>query len=195
VRALPVLGATVLLAAAVAAIAAGAAAAQPPPNPRAHALKEFGERVQAYTTLRAKLAGSVAPLPKDAMPQQIRQHQQELADAIRQARQHVKRGDIFTPPVVPQFRTIIRTDLRSRDVRDAMAMLQDVPHIELRVNTPWPPGLARATMPPRLLANLYPLPKGLEYRFVARHLVLVDDEAALIVDYIQDVVPSVVTRR
>ena len=49
-------------------------------------------------------------------------------------------------------------------------------------------------MPPRLLANLYPLPEGLEYRFIDRHLVLLDSEANLMVDYILDVVPSVARR-
>jgi hypothetical protein len=175
--------------------AAGLAAAQPPANQQARSLKEFGDRVQAYMELRETLARSVAPVTKDATPDQIVRHQQELAAAIRRARQDVKPGELFTPPVVPQFRTIIRNDLRSRDVRDAMATLQEVPAIELRVNAAWPPDTPRATMPPRLLASLYPLPKGLEYRFVSRHLVLVDDEASLIVDFIRDVVPSVVSRR
>ena len=50
-------------------------------------------------------------------------------------------------------------------------------------------------MPPQLLSSLYPLPEGLEYRFLDRHLVLLDGEANLVVDYILDVVPTVLRGR
>jgi HAMP domain-containing protein len=188
-------GAGLLVLLAAAFVLPLAAVASQPVNPQARALKEFGDRVQAYMLLRGQLARSVAPVSAQASPEQIRQHQQELAAAIRQARQHAKAGDIFTPPVVPQFRTVIRSDIRSRDVRDALAALQEVPSMPLQVNAEWPAGVARVPIPPRLLANLYPLPNGLQYRFVARHLVIVDDEAAIIVDFIRDVVPTVNARR
>ena len=67
--------------------------------------------------------------------------------------------------------------------------------LPLRVNTPWPADAPRATVPPQLLSSLYPLPEGLEYRFLDRHLVLLDGEANLVVDYILDVVPTVVRGR
>jgi hypothetical protein len=74
--------------------------------------------------------------------------------------------------------------------------MQEVPStIALHVNDDWPPDAPRATVPPRLLTSLYPLPDGLEYRFIDRHLVLLDTEALLIVDIVRDVVPSVVRRR
>ena len=63
------------------------------------------------------------------------------------------------------------------------------------MNTPWPEDAPRATVPAQLLSSLYPLPEGLEYRFLDRHLVLLDGEANLIVDYILDVVPTVVRGR
>ena len=97
---------------------------------------------------------------------------------------------------MPQFRTIIRRDLQARDIRDAMAVLQEAPlTFTLHVNDSWPPEAPLPNMPPRLLANLYPLPEGLEYRFIDRHLVLLDIDANLMVDYILDVVPSVVRRK
>ncbi len=46
-----------------------------------------------------------------------------------------------------------------------------------------------ATMPPSLLAVLPRLPKELEYRIIGRFLVLRDVDAALIVDYIPDLIP------
>jgi hypothetical protein len=165
-------------------------------NPQAVALREFGERANAYLALRTRLATDVPRASSEATPEQIARHQEQLAAAIRRARRDARQGDIFTPPVVPQFRTIIRRDLQSRDIRDALAVMQEVPlTLTLHVNAPWPPDAPRAIMPPRLLANLYPLPEGLEYRFIDRHLVLLDSEANLMVDYILDVVPSVVRRR
>jgi hypothetical protein len=47
-----------------------------------------------------------------------------------------------------------------------------------------------SSVPPGLLLNLPQLPKGLEYRFLGRHLILLDSMANLIVDYLLDVVPK-----
>jgi hypothetical protein len=164
-------------------------------NPQARALKEFGDRAQAYVALRTRLAQNVPSVSDNATAEEIRRHQQRLAEEVRKARRGAKPGDIFTPPVVPQFRAVIRNDLRSRDIRDAMAAMQEVPvTLSLYVNEPWPDDAPRGTVPPRLLNSLYPLPDGLEYRFLDRHLVLVDSEADLIVDFVKNVVPSVVRR-
>jgi hypothetical protein len=173
-----------------------AAAGQDGVNPRAAALKEFGDRTQAYMELHHRLAARVPPLLAQATAEQIQRHQIALANAIRSARPRARQGEIFTPPVVPQFRTVIRADLRSRDTRQAMAAMQQVPPtVAINVNDHWPANIARGTVPPRLLNSLYRLPEGLEYRFLGRHLVLVDSTADLIVDYISNVVPSVIRRR
>jgi hypothetical protein len=165
-------------------------------NPRAAALQEFGDRTRAYMELHNRLAARVPPLPAQATAEQIERHQMALATAIRAARPRARQGDIFTPPVVPQFRTIIRSDLRSRETREAMAAMQEVlPTLTIIVNDRWPANATRGTVPPRLLNNLYRLPEGLEYRFLGRHLVLVDSTANLIVDYIANVVPSFLRRR
>jgi hypothetical protein len=165
-------------------------------NPQALALREFGERARAYLALRKKLAAEVQPASHESTPEEIVRHEDQLAAAIRRVRKDARQGDIFTPPVVPQFRTIIRRDLQTRDIRDALAVLQEAPlTLTLHVNASWPPEAPLPNMPPRLLANLYPLPEGLEYRFIDRHLVLLDIEASLVVDYILDVVPSVVRNK
>ena len=44
-------------------------------------------------------------------------------------------------------------------------------------------------VPPGLLLTLPELPKGLEYRFVGRDLILLDTEPGLIVDFIPEVLP------
>lgn len=171
-------------------------AGEPKVNARAAALQEFSTRAQAYMDLHEKIAGGLPPLANDATPEQIEEHRRRLADGIRAARRHAGRGDVFTEPVVPQFRATIRRDLQSRDTRDALAALQEVPPTQtLRVNAHWPANATRATVPPRILKNLHRLPEGLEYRFIGRHLVLVDSGANLIVDFITNVVPSMLRRR
>jgi len=163
---------------------------------QAGALREFGDRTRAYLALRTKLAAGASAVSGNATSEQITQHQGQLAAAVRAARRDARHADIFTPPVVPQFRTVIRRDLQARDIRDALAAMQQVPlALPLRVNTPWPADAPRATVPPRLLSSLYPLSEGLEYRFLERHLVLLDGEANLVVDYILDVVPTVLRGR
>jgi len=163
---------------------------------QAGALREFGDRTRAYLALRTRVAAGVAAISADATSEQITQHQGQLAAAVRAARKDARHGGIVTPPVVPQFRTIIRRDLQARDIRDALAAMQEVPlALPLRVNAPWPADAPRATAPPQLLSSLYPLPEGLEYRFLDRHLLLLDGEANLVVDYILDVVPTVLRGR
>lgn len=165
-------------------------------NPRAAALLEFSKRTQDYMELHERIAGELPPLAQTATPEQIEDHRRRVAEGIRAARKQARRGDIFTEPVVPQFRAAIRRDLQARDTRDALAALQEVPPTQtLRVNAPWPQSATRATVPPRILKNLHRLPHGLEYRFIGRHLVLVDSGANLIVDFITNVVPSMLRRR
>jgi hypothetical protein len=165
-------------------------------NPQAAALKEFGNRTREYMELHNRLAATLPSLSGDATPEEIERHKEALASAIRKARAKARQGEIFIPAIVQQFRSIIASDLRSRDTRDALAAMQDVPvALKPRLHDRWPPNAARATVPPRLLNNLYRLPEGLEYRFIGRHLVLMDLGADLIVDYISNVVPSTIRRR
>ncbi|MGI8731920.1 MAG: hypothetical protein ACR2LM_01275 [Pyrinomonadaceae bacterium] len=44
-------------------------------------------------------------------------------------------------------------------------------------------------MPPTLLLKLPELPKEVKYRFVKRHLLLVDTDNGLIVDYMLNALP------
>jgi hypothetical protein len=60
--------------------------------------------------------------------------------------------------------------------------------VPLKVNAKYPDGLPRPTLPANLLLNLPSLPKGLEYRIVGKHLVLLDIDANLIVDYIPNAI-------
>jgi hypothetical protein len=62
--------------------------------------------------------------------------------------------------------------------------------IKLQVNSRYPDTVPLATMPPQVLAALPRLPEDLEYRFIGTRLVLLDVHADIIVDYIDDAMPS-----
>ena len=63
----------------------------------------------------------------------------------------------------------------------------EVPVFKLQVNQVYPTTFPLATFPPTLLKVLPPLPKEVEYRIVAGHLILRDTEANLIIDFIRQV--------
>ena len=60
----------------------------------------------------------------------------------------------------------------------------------LKINQPYPPDVALATVPPKLLAQLPMLPEELEYRLVDRRLLLRDRDANLIVDVLVGAEPT-----
>ncbi len=158
-------------------------------NPRAVAVKHFMERVDEYMKLHKDVADKVGPAHETKDAAKIVARQNALAEGIRAARANAKRGEIFLPEVQGQFREIIDADFAKRSARDEKAALKDVPDDPVRVNATYPEAKPIATMPPKILANLQRLPEPLEYRFMKRHLILLDVEANLIVDYIPNVLP------
>jgi hypothetical protein len=159
-------------------------------NPRAEALKGFNDRVSKYVELKKRLEEALPPLHTSSDATQIAERGKALQEAIRSARADAKPGDIFTPDVANQFRTIIETDLKRRSVRSALAAMQEVPQkFTLKINAEYPPGAPLATVPPLLLDSLQRLPDGVEYRLLGRHLILRDATANLILDYVLNFVP------
>jgi hypothetical protein len=61
--------------------------------------------------------------------------------------------------------------------------------VPLRINYPYPDNKELVEMPPTLLLRLPQLPKQVRYRFVNRHMLLVDRENGLIIDYMLDALP------
>jgi hypothetical protein len=59
----------------------------------------------------------------------------------------------------------------------------------LQVNAPYPEGAPVSTVPPPLLAKLPALSADVQYRFVGRHLILLDTRAQIIIDYLPDAAP------
>jgi hypothetical protein len=155
---------------------------------------DFQSRVAAYMDLRARAAGGVTPLESQVDPAAIRAAQATLADRIRSARPGARHGDILTPAIRSHFRALLAPELAGDHGRDLRARLQDdAPEpgaVPLEVNALYPPGTPFPTTPIAVLQALPPLPRGLEYRVIGRDLVLLDQPANVIVDYMRNALPT-----
>jgi len=162
----------------------------PNANPQATALAEFQSRLQGYLDLRTRLSGKLKPLSPTADSAELAARQDTLAAAIRDARKGAKPGDMIPTQVAGQIRTTVAEDFRRRNADAKRAVFNEVPGgIQPVVNKAIPDAAALATVPPLLLNNLPRLPDNLQYRFMARHVILLDGDTRLIVDYILNVLP------
>jgi hypothetical protein len=152
------------------------------------ALQEFQKRLKAYLELRAGLSDKLEPLASTPDASELAVRQESLAAAIQTARKDARPGDVIPPAVAEQIRRVLVEDFRSRSPEARRAALGEVPDgLVVAVNRTYPKGGALPTMPPLLLGKLPPLPDNLQYRFADRHLVLLDGDTQLIVDYVSDV--------
>jgi len=163
------------------------------------AVKKFNARVKAYMELQKRVSSNVPPLTTTETPATIAIRTKALANGIQLARANAKAGDIFSPQVARGFRQIIRGELHGKagaPSRETVKIGNPTEEegaagkIVLAANVSYPDKAPRSSVPPNLLLNLPQLPKGLEYRFLGRHLILLDSMSNLIVDYLLDVVPK-----
>jgi len=153
----------------------------------------FAGRVRAYVTLQKQLEGPRLAQAPTTEAEQIAGRQDALAGRMAVARRDARQGDIFTPDVAGQFRTIIRDAFEGPDGRNMRrTILEGDPEqaTVLNVNVPYPEEIPLGTMPPMLLRRLPTLPAERAYRIVGRALVLKDVKTNLIVDFIPDAVPQ-----
>lgn len=143
---------------------------------------DFSTRVSSYADLRSELEKGLPPLRVTEEPAEILRAIRALARKIRVARAAAKEGDLFSPTVSAQFRKALTLEIDA----GAMALIMDENpgNIEVRVNDSYPLRKTVTTMPPNVLAALPKLPPDMEYRFLGRHLVLVDTRASIIIDRI-----------
>jgi len=170
-------------------VALWAAQASPPASP---GMVDFHKLVANYMKIRQTAASGVANLKTTDSPEKIRGHQSDLAAAIRSARSGAAQGDIFTGAITAEFRRIIRTSLSgpgAEHVRKSLKDTQPSPLPPITVNGAYPIDQPVPSMPPSLLQALPELPRGLEFRFVGRTLILRDGEANLIVDFMNEALP------
>ena len=143
---------------------------------------DFSTRVVSYVDLRNELEKGLPPLMVTEDPAEIIQAVRALAARIRVARAGARQGDIFSPTVSAQFK---RTLLLEMDANTMAVIMDENPgKIDVRINGTYPVRKTFSTMPPNILAAMPRLPPELEYRFLGRHLVLVDTRASVIIDRI-----------
>ena len=161
-----------------------------PANPQAAALSDFQKRLQAYLALREDLGKKLQPMKTTPSAADLQARQQALAAGLRNARKTAKPGDLVPVPVQEQIRETVKADFKRRSPEAKKAAFEEVPTGPVPgINKNYPDRAALPTVPPLLLASLPKLPDNLQYRFFGRHLVILDGDVEIVVDYIQDAVP------
>jgi hypothetical protein len=154
-------------------------------------IANFDRRVKDYLKQRDRVKKKLTPLSKDSTPAQIEAYQQGFVAALRGMRTGTKPGYIFSPAFTQYVRTIIETEFPPRDKKDVKKTIleAETKGVPLKVNYPYPETKELTEMPATLLLKLPQLPKEVKYRFVGRHLLLVDSDNSLIVDYTLNALP------
>jgi hypothetical protein len=174
--------------------AAPTADGQPGVNPAGAATLEFHKRIQAYLKIHNEAESKVPNLKRTDDPVEISGREKALAKTIMTLRAGAQIGDIFAPEYQPYFIKIVHDDFKQRSAQDRRVLIEELPkNMKVDVNTEYPTTIPLATFPPALLRKLPDLPPELEYRIVARSLILRDVKANLIVDILRDVVPTIPT--
>jgi hypothetical protein len=186
----------IVLATAGAELGTGQATVSPAKEAKnAVGFNEFLHRVQTYVKLRNSIKSSLPALKPTDQPEKIANHQQALAQRIREARQQARRGDMFSEEVRKAFRRTVREEFggpHGRGARTTIRQGEPLKTIHLHVNEPYPDGVPYTTVPPTLLLKFPKLPDQLAYRIVVRDLILLDVEANLVIDRIPDIFPETI---
>jgi hypothetical protein len=161
-------------------------------NQTGAAVLAFKQRLSDYVKIHKEADGQVPSLAETKDPAKISQREIALGEAIRHLRANAKPGDIFIEEVRPVLINAIREDFAKRSATDRKALVEEMPaNLKLVVNMTYPTALPLGTVPAKLLRELPDLPPELEYRIVARHLILRDVKANIIVDFIRNAVPTI----
>lgn len=171
-----------------------AQSASPPPTVTASdkaVIRNFTARAKAFVKLRNRVRARLPKLSKDSTAEQIAAHKKAFEEAVRTARRGAKPGDILTPATAQYIRRLIRTEFKGKERSEVKkAILEaETGGVPLRVNYPYPEATEFSEVPAKLLLELPLLPKELNYRFAGRHMLLLDKENGLILDYMLNALP------
>ena len=145
-------------------------------------MADFSTRVSEYFELRRELEKKLPPMTVTGDVSEIRRAVRALATEIREARAGARQGDIFTPAISVEFRRVLSREV---DANTWQAIMDDNPgELSNRINGDYPEGEPLSTVPPNVLAALPALPADIQYRFLGRHLILLDTRAGVILDRI-----------
>jgi hypothetical protein len=159
-------------------------------NPDAAVLADFKSRIDAYMKLRKEAVKDAPRLKETKDPAKISAAQDAMSIEIRAARANATHGDIFTPEITAKFRRLLAPELKGDDGRDAKAIIKDdaPTNVTFKVNAKYPEGAPVPTVPASLLVNLPTLPEPLQFRIIEKHLILLDEDADIIVDYALNII-------
>ena len=147
---------------------------------------DFSARVWSYSELRSKLEQGLPPLRVTDDPSEIRSAVHALAERIRVARAGAREGEFFTPTISAEFRRVLLPEMNANTWA---AIMDDNPGgFSNQINGAYPEERPLSTVPPNILAVLPRLPDDIQYRFVGRHLILLDTRASVILDRIPDAI-------
>ena len=151
---------------------------------------EFESRANTYANNREEIARSLPKVSEKATPEEVAAHKARFLKAV-QARLHPKHGAIFTPEISAYLKKLIAVQLNVAEKAELRKEVIEAENkaVAVRVNYPYPEAQEILEMPAALLQVLPQLPRELKFRFVGRHMLLVDRENSLIVDYITNAVP------
>ena len=174
----------------------------------AQTLEKFQHEIEEYVELRKDVMEEIPPLTDQSTPTEITAHQDALAQAIIKDRKGEKQGNFFKPAVAAAMRRTLTTEFTGPD---GPALLQSIqqgnPKVEgspspqdptkevkqsvrVAVNAIYNDAAPVSSVPPSLLLKLPPLPEEVRYQFVGRTLILRDNDASVILDFLPDVVPD-----
>jgi len=170
-------------------------AASPSPSqavdPGALLIQDFENRVQQYVKLQKQMEATLPALKPTASAEKIAHHERELGERIRASRPGLEQGSIFTPEIAAELRRVIASAMQGSDAAQVTKSLQraEPVRLKLRAGATYPHITPLQSMPPTLLMNLPQLPPEVDYRVVAKDLVLRDVKANLIVDFLSNAIP------
>ena len=160
-------------------------------NPAAKTLVDYQERVKAYLDAQRRISADIPKLPDKATPEQIDARQRELGKRIMAARKGIKPGDIFGADVSALIRRSLAPMFKGAEGARNRAAIFEEPHpVVPAVNVRYPDDVPLSTMPPDIMRVLPSVDPALEYRFIGRHLILLDVEAHLIIDVLDNAIPA-----
>jgi hypothetical protein len=143
---------------------------------------EFSTRVQNYFDLRSRLQEGLPPLTVTEDVSEIRRVRRALARRIQAARRGAREGDMFSPAISREFKQVLALEMNAATW--AVIMDDNPGEFSNRINGIYPDAKPYSTVPGKILALLPPLPDDIEYRFLGRHLILLDIRARVILDRI-----------
>jgi len=154
-------------------------------------IADYQKRMNDYVALHKKIEASLPKLPDQATQEQIDKNQRAFADLLMKARVNAKQGDLFGPDMSALVRRALAPLFKGPQGARLRAAIFEEPHpVVPRVNTRYPDEVPLSTMPPSVLKALPPLDEEIEYRFIGRHLILLDPHAHLIADVVDNAMPA-----